>query len=1146
MPREQFFSVPSLLVMGALMAFVLYMLFPRQAIFEDSNYLDNPDGLSIAYLDVLLQSDPDNNALRMNFARMLGQVGQIRRAEQVLAPLLATSPVPPMAFDNYLHLLAQQQFSLPAGPDRDALQTKLFINAMKILKQNYPFDQKQKLLEPTTAWLTPKQTMAVLQSLLVQAPDPEQRLSLARQLARYQESRGNPKAAARTLQDHLALTYTTDGASLIAEIIRLQLASDQPGEALTTFRTYLANDRMGETGLRQGIKLARLAGASAQARQWLGRLARQEPDNLPLQRQLLDAQLADNRLKPALATVKRLQRYSDRLTKTDRRRIAQVLEWNQQPKAALDEWQVLYQHTGDRQAYDRALTLASELLRWPELIQILESGRRAGAFSAAEYEQLADALVREGHIRTARQRLQEGLKQYPGSSRLIQRELLLALNTRDFSSAIALLERQNNLSATQKIELANLYWRTRQPKRALAVLNFEPEDPELARTVQIMQIDLGLLLGDTDALKKHYDQLKNVGAIDDPQLQERLLNLAGLFGDYRRALILSKARFDQTGDLRYLAAMADYQLTLKAWPGLASSLKQWRARVPESRQSERYWTLSALLYQHQGNIPAADSAFRRAFSLAPENEDILVSWAWFQLAHRERYDNTLPSLLARLARQPGEATYPVLAYGYSALNQPWVARYWFSQGLDAHQNDPDWIAATAQIMQRTGDAREANRLWARLSALGTSVTVNPETRLALYQARSLNRLADLAIRRYQPTQGSADNGLAEALANQALSRNNAQTAESLLGAMAPEAAARVAGALRPRPETRTSRAHRLTTQLDTLSTSTDPDTHQTMLRDTVDLHRNFARSLQIGADWQNLGNFSILSRGVRGTTSTDTVNIEAQVQSLQAYGRGRLRVTPRVGTESMIAFSGGDLPFQWRLNARHLPRYQTTDLATGAEGSWQADDSVTLNAGLSLSERTPDSAEAWWLTRRNRLSLGATYTPFSRLTVSTQLKHFTVDNLQGRRLGMGNGFDLNGSYALWRSDPAWTVSASYSNQQLTPVGHLPGATLAALDRPLVIGDLLARRYERVGVSSRWFHGELHELFRSTPSPQAFVDVNAGYVLSTSTPDMGVALGLGWRVLGDDELALSGNWLSGGVDGKGRTSLNLDYTVYFGR
>ncbi len=1147
-PREQFFSLPLLLVIGGLMALVLYILFPRQAIFEDTNYLDHPDGLSIAYLDVLLQSDPGNQALRINFARMLGEVGQIRRAERVLEPLLSADPVPPTAYADYLHLLARQLFDLPPGAAREAARAVLFHRATGVLQQDYSFTRKQEILKPVVDWLTPRQSLKLLKAMLAQAPEPDQQLALARQVAHYQEARGDPGAAATTLKDRLGLVYTASGESLVAEIIRLQLAAGQPRQALDTFKTYLANDQMGETGLRQGIRLAQLAGEPGATRRWLEQLARLVPDNLTLQRQLLAAELATGRVAAALDTARRLQRHPAQLTMADQRQVARILEWNQRPGEALDAWQALYLNSGDREAYTRARTLAAELLRWADLRRLLEHARQTGPFSVSEYEQLADVLVRQGDIRTARQRLQAGLAAHPGSTRLIQRDLVLALNTRDFRTAIALLESRPDRTDTERVQLANLYWRTRQPERALALLMFEPEDPELAQEVQVMRIDLALMLGKTDVLKQDYKRLMATAVSNtDPTVQDRLLTLSGLFGDYRHALDLSRARFKQTGDVRYLAAMAEYQLTLEAWPGLAKTLRQWRASDPESRQAERYWTLLALLRQHRGNIAGADQAFQQAFRLAPENEDVLVSWAWLKIANRDTLGNTLPALLARLSRDPGPAAYPVLAFGYSALDQPWVARYWFTRGLDTHGDDPDWLLATAQTLERTDGARRAEQLWARLSALDATTTPDIETRLALYQARGRDRLARRTLTDFLQRHPRPDGeGIAEALANRALALGNAPVAEAMLPALSSNAAGRVRRALWPGQETRRAQAHRLTAQLDQLSVPASPDSHRTTLDDAIALHQVFARSLQTGSHWQDLGNFSVVSSGLTATTSTDRFNLQASIQSRRATGRGRLRQSPSPGTETTLALSGGDPSFGWRLSVARIPRYQTSDTATAAEGSWRADDSLTFTAGLSLKERTPDSAEAWWLTRRNRYHLATTYTPFSRLTVSADLERYTVENVEGRRLGQGHGIDLSGTYSLFRNDPAWQLSAGYRDQQLSPNGPLPAATLNALDRPLASDELLSRRYQRIGLSSRWLHGEPGAIYRSTPSPRALLELEAGYTLSTATPDLGVTLGLGWRVLGDDELALTGRWLSAGLGGKSRTSLNLDYTIYFGR
>ncbi|CAN0604919.1 unnamed protein product, partial [Ectocarpus sp. 12 AP-2014] len=173
------------------------------------------------------------------------------------------------------------------------------------------------------------------------------------------------------------------------------------------------------------------------------------------------------------------------------------------------------------------------------------------------------------------------------------------------------------------------------------------------------------------------------------------------------------------------------------------------------------------------------------------------------------------------------------------------------------------------------------------------------------------------------------------------------------------------------------------------------------------------------------------------------------------------------------------------LSAGQLERFDQTDTTAGLEVGGPVSDRISLTAGYRLSERTPDTAEAWWLTSRDRSYLALSYTPFSRLTLSAQAEQFDINELNGRTLATGTGLDLNATYTLFRRDPDWTVSAGYRNQESDISGSFSPETAAALAQPLGVPltpeDLISREYERLGVSTRWSHGEPHALFRSPPS-----------------------------------------------------------------
>ncbi|MDV3504305.1 tetratricopeptide repeat protein [Marinobacter sp. M-5] len=1113
--REAFFSLPALLLMAALMGAALYLLFPRQAIFEDINYLSNPDGLSIAYLEVLLRSDQDNLSLRINLGTMLARSGQPRKAQQTLAPLMERESIPSLAFETYTGLIAQQVFAEPPGPEREAVRQRLFETYQKLSLQNYDIERMLNLLRPANDWLTGDQYLAILSSLRDVADTKTSRIAIAREVARRQEATGDPALAVITLREVLPEVSEPLRAPIVSELIRLELAAGNATGALDLFRQAFASPPMTSGELARGMELARLAGDDRQYRRWLLQRARQEPTDIETQRSLLQLQLGEGELVAALGTVRRLQAIDGQLSRTDREQMARVLEWNNRPAEALSAWQSIYNRYGSAEAFRRIRALASSLFRWDVLASVLASEAAANRLRPDDYSLLSDALINIGDFEGAQRRLAEGLDRHPDASSLRARKLTLLINSRRFPEAIELLERSESLTDAERLQLANLYWRIREPDTALAQLNFESEDPDIAAEAAAMRLDLAVLLGRTDVLRQEYRQAVARDPIpQDAFAQERLLSLAVLFGEYDHAIALSNARFQATGEPRYLAARAEYHLILEEYDELEATLWQWRKADPDVTNTPRYWTLTASLMQQRGDAGATAAAFRRASALAPENNDILTGWAWFLISHPERQPGELPLLLQRLADSPGANTYPVLAYGYSALGEHEHALYWFREGLPLFENDDNWLVSMASALDQTGAHGTASDLRQQVAERmsSTSGSSDSNSRLAVYRGEHLDRLAWQEIARYQTASSSLDvneGDYRQALAQLAIEQNSSLAAESLLRG----------------------------------------DETARLYPDPAPLVNNDNRALQLGYTRQNLGNFTVGGHELTGQFSHDRFRWLFSTRQLEASGRGRLNQRPDSHNESRLELESNHSNLRLWLSAGQLERFNQTDTTAGLEVGGPVTDRISLTAGYRLSERTPDTAEAWWVTSRDRSYLALSYTPFSRLTLSAQAEQFDINELNGRTLATGTGLDLNATYTLFRRDPDWTVSAGYRNQESDISGSFSPETAAALAQPLGVPltpeDLISREYERLGVSTRWSHGEPHTLFRSTPSPRLFLGLGTGFVLSTSTPDFNLEAGLGWRVLGDDELALSGRWSSENLDGNARTDVKLTYTLYFG-
>lgn len=1147
-PREKFFSLPSLLIVAALIGLALYALFPRQAIFENVDYLDRPDALSIAYLDVLLRADPDNTAVRINLARMLRVTGQNTQAEVILRPLMLRDEIPSLAFGEYINLLRQRVFAAKPGPDRDVAERELYLHLLQLPRQNYPFERRMALLDSAADAITPLQSQVLLRDMLAQASDPGQRQALRVRLARIRESQGAPAAAAQLLSDNIADTPSAQQPALFANIIRLQLAGGEPEKALRTFKSNVAKPKMGADGLKQGIRLARLAGSPDDAQRWMGQLAGLEPDNVPLQREYMASQLATGDLEPALRTARRLQRHPDQLTDDDRQQIAQLLEWTNHPDEALAAWTSIYRQTGSTLAYNRAHDLARSLFDWQSLEALLKLRNERGQLDEQDYALLADTHIRDGNLIAAEATLKQGLKRYPQSSALRDRQLTLRLNSRDYEGAIALLEDRDDLSDAQRFELANLYWHTRQPEKAFDQLQFRASDAALNEQVVATRLALGTYLGRTDQLRDDYQNLMSLA--DDPNtspaILEQLIQLAVRFGDYDTAYKLSQNRYAKTGDLRYLINSAEYQSALSDWAGMSETLDQWAAIATDAEESPRYWTLRALAYHQQDQLAAADAAYRRAHALLPTDTDIMIGWSWLQISNVGQFRETLKHLLAQLSENPDTDTYPVLAYGYSALGETRVARDWFLLGLDSNRDDQDWLLSTATTLEQTGSPLAARNL---RHSIDPSQIREPEQRIAYYEEQGLHRLAWRTLAQAGRTPAALSTQNRVALSSYALDQDNTLFAEAMLAQIEPNRRNDLP-TVYPTPESPAERAQRLRLQLDQLESPNTPAAQSALARDTVERHKELPRTLQVGTERLNLGNFAVQQSGAAGRYAFDVDDhllvLDGELRTLQANGAGRLRERPSNSVEGGVSLTGLEDNWRWEFTGEQLARAAGSELAGGLEVSWQPIDRWSLTGGISRNERTPDTAESWWLLGRDREYLGASYTPFSRLTLSAQLQHLNVHSSEGNELGNGYAGDLTGTYTVFRQDPAMTVSLSYQRQQLDLTDPLPADVQAELDQPLAPSELLTDEYERIGMATRWFHGEPHALYRTTPSPRAFLELGAGYVLSTNTPEVGIGAGVGWRLVGDDELALSGRWTTEGLDGNGRADLNLTYTIYLGR
>jgi tetratricopeptide (TPR) repeat protein len=261
-------------------------------------------------------------------------------------------------------------------------------------------------------------------------------------------------------------------------------------------------------------------------------------------------------------------------------------------------------------------------------------------------------------------------------------------------------------------------------------------------------------LGDAGAARAAYG-----AALDrDPRLAEALDNLGLLdqaAGDWPAAIArfeaaiaadpdLSSARFNLAvtrwlaGDridaaaaladlLRHMPAYAAQILVLAkrcaAQDDIAGTRQLMELLGPALPAAERL-ALTGLLSRQQGDLPAAEEAFRAALALVPDHPEALPMLAGLLVA-REAHVEAIPLLQRRLAAKPGDvAAQAALASALARTGDSAAAIPLLRQALALRPDDMALLADLATCLDRSQQLDAACEIYRRMIAL------HPEDALA--------------------------------------------------------------------------------------------------------------------------------------------------------------------------------------------------------------------------------------------------------------------------------------------------------------------------------------------------------------------------------------------------------------------------------
>lgn len=1016
-PRPSFFSTPALVALAGMITLALYVLYPRISFFENLSSSSKPDALSIAYLEALIASDPENAAMRMSLARMYADTGQFKAAQQTLVAL----PLNEDSTLTHVEIAVRVMLGLwmaEMASDEQARLRHRFYEGLSLLSHH---SERQlvsaALLEDFFAAAEPAITAQLLPEFLAGRPLHES-LSLQQRLASAQAASGNPGAAADTLAGLLDSLPSVEQSRTRDTIINFYLGAGRPDRALHTF-TRAGLPRREATSLHRGIELARLADNVAVEKRWLEALAATDAGDLISLRRLLDLQLADGQVARAQLTTERMQNRQAELTEADAIKIAQVFDWNNLPDRALVWWLRAYEMNPNQTTFERAKSLATALYQWDKLVTLLDLAARQRQLSPAEYLELADTHIHQGELDKASQVLQRALIQSPDNFALRNRLAELYFNDLQYPQAIATLEAATTLSETSSLLLANLYWRTRQPEKALEQLKNTRFSAVHQQDAELMKFNIAVALKDYEAVREEYRQTVtgDLRLLHDEFL-ERLLNLAYLFEEYEHVIRIGNVLLERSAEASLFSSVASIQASRLKWSELRHTLDSWQTALEHTETDVAFLIALAAYYQSEQRPLDALHLLRRALRLDPANADAKMALSWLKLSHPELVVGEFTVLLEKLTRNPETNRLGQFVAGYQALGNDRAAHHWRKQ--------------QALIVDEP-----------------------------LYRTPSRMRPAiDPTLSAYTP----------------------------------------------PPPRTR--------------------------------------KALQAGIETTDVSQMTTQSRFLAGVYSSGRYSLQGKVADVGLSGDTRFAQDLQAASEASLSVSAVATRWQLDIGAGQKERLGSHDFWGQITLEHQLSSRWTLGVGHEEGSRALDSAEAWWLSGKNRTHLSARYSPMARVAISGSLADIAYDTASQTSLARGHEFNLQASYQVRYSQPAWLLEVGYSGQRLSQLSALDSATQALFEQPVDTDTVLAEDYRRISIGSRWQQGQVTGLDVPRTGISWFVDVRTGYVLSSSSMDFAISAGAATTVLGQDRLALSTGWRSDTLDGSASATLQATYTFYF--
>jgi tetratricopeptide (TPR) repeat protein len=740
--RESLLNTPALLFMSAVVLIAFWVLFPRQPAFRDPANLSAKDALSVAYLRVLVQSDPRNVPLRLSFVQVLTEAGMTDEAVLAMEPL-QNVPESGLTYEirlAELKLALQQLYRHPPWDVEASLRQRigeLVPSLLRLAENDKELNQVVLLAEQ---FGEPSVVAEAFEQLV--AMQNETRQTKSRWLAFAAKQRlaaAQPRLAARNFcqaftfervaRKKTELAKACLGAYLQAGVDREALkaaihvlsAYSGPADAAGSGNFAAPSSAADAELLILGADVAQPMGDRDRALTWLEQASAHLPADQKLAERIVRLQVSMGLLGEGLARAALLR--TALIPGSDRHRLlAHLYEWNGQPEEALALWVSFARHKADEEAETRAFALAQAKPDHEAVVKLLEavmSRRKLTVTEAEAYVRAGLAVAQPSHVEKQLRRHAERFGNPPPIVKALAEVLVLQGKP---DAALALYEDMPEMQdGRQRLALARLYEEAGNTQKSFQLLlrEIDSPDPAYAEEYWLLLAKVSGQLGQDAYASKAYEKALALRP-NDVEILENLQRLAIRHHDDKKSERLARYGWERLQRIEDLQRLMRFSWKRENWDELDYWLKV-AEKHPSVAQAPDYWYFQSMRRIAHGEKSAARDALREVLRLRGADPEVTEAIIWLLLSYQEVDHALLDSVVTPYRGQASSQSTvnpplaEALATAEQALGRPVQAAPWFLRSLSTRSGDFLWILTLADNMEWAGCPAHAN--YARFRAL---------------------------------------------------------------------------------------------------------------------------------------------------------------------------------------------------------------------------------------------------------------------------------------------------------------------------------------------------------------------------------------------------------------------------------------------